>query len=436
MNKFLLLLIAALPLAGCVTTTPPTAVHQPMTARPEPRAAIAPSSGAIFSVASARPLFEDRRARFVGDTLIINIQEKVQASKKSENKTTRSADVDVSVPTIVGLPFKGAQGTTLAASGTNNFNGKGENTSSNDFTGTLTVTVIEVYPNGNLLVSGEKQIGLKEGEEFIRFSGVVNPNTITAANTVTSTQVADARIEYKANGFLDSAQVMGWLGRFFLTFMPFMPTSDPHVQTRTASDDDGAHDTHRKELPGLPLGSCRADGDGYRARRTHQGHRLDRRSAQQPAGRLRHRGRPRRQRRPDHANALHRAEHDQHALRDGRQSAAGPVAAVEERGRRDGHGQPAALRPCRPADRHHCLVDRQRQEPQGRYPDPDADEGRRRADLRHGAGQRGGGGRRGLGRRLQGDRQSSLGGPHRRQAPRSSAKCRCPWGRANSSISN
>jgi flagellar L-ring protein precursor FlgH len=221
MNKLLLVLLVALPLSGCVTTTPPTAVHQPMTARPEPRAAIAPSSGAIFSVASARPLFEDRRARFVGDTLIINIQEKVQASKKSENKTTRSAAVDVSVPTIVGLPFKGAQGTTLAASDTNNFNGKGENTSSNDFTGTLTVTVIEVYPNGNLLVSGEKQIGLKEGEEFVRFSGVVNPNTITSANTVTSTQVADARIEYKANGFLDSAQVMGWLGRFFLTFMPF-----------------------------------------------------------------------------------------------------------------------------------------------------------------------------------------------------------------------
>jgi flagellar L-ring protein precursor FlgH len=221
MNKILLLVMTALSLAGCVTTTPPTAVHQPMTARPEPRATIAPSSGAIFSVASARPLFEDRRARFVGDTLIINIQEKVQASKKSENKTTRSATVDVSVPTIVGLPFKGAQGTTLAASDTNNFNGKGENTSSNDFTGTLTVTVIEVYPNGNLLVSGEKQIGLKEGEEFVRFSGVVNPNTITSANTVTSTQIADARIEYKANGFIDSAQVMGWLGRFFLTFMPF-----------------------------------------------------------------------------------------------------------------------------------------------------------------------------------------------------------------------
>jgi flagellar L-ring protein precursor FlgH len=216
----LALLLAGVLLAGCVTTTPPTAVHQPMTARPSVQAPL-PANGAIYNVVSARPLFEDRRARFVGDTLVINIQEKVQASKKSENKATRSQDVDVTVPTISGLPFKGTQGTALAASSANDFSGKGENTSSNNFTGTLTVTVIEVYPNGNLLVSGEKQIGLKEGEEFIRFSGVVNPNNITMANTVTSTQVADARIEYKANGFLDSAQVMGWLGKFFLSFMPF-----------------------------------------------------------------------------------------------------------------------------------------------------------------------------------------------------------------------
>jgi flagellar L-ring protein precursor FlgH len=208
-------------LCGCVTTTPSTAIHQPMSIRPEPRNYAPPSNGAIFNIASARPLFEDRRARFVGDIITINISETVQASKKSENKTTRSQTVDVSVPTIVGLPLKGLQGTALAAADSNNFNGKGENTSSNAFTGTITVTVIEVYPNGNLLVSGEKQIGLKEGEEFVRFSGVVNPNTITSANTVTSTQVADARIEYKANGFLDSAQVMGWLGRFFLTFTPF-----------------------------------------------------------------------------------------------------------------------------------------------------------------------------------------------------------------------
>jgi flagellar L-ring protein FlgH len=215
-----LLLLGSL-LAGCVTTTPSTAIHQPMTIRPEARAVAPAANGSIYNIATARPLFEDRRARLVGDTITINISEKTAAAKKSDTKADRSDDRSLSVPTIAGLPLKSLQGTTLAASSSTAFEGKGENSSENNFTGTLTVTVIEVYPNGNLLVSGEKQIGLKEGEEFIRFSGVVNPITITAANTVSSTQVADARIEYKANGFLDSAQVMGWLGRFFLSFLPF-----------------------------------------------------------------------------------------------------------------------------------------------------------------------------------------------------------------------
>jgi flagellar L-ring protein precursor FlgH len=192
-----------------------------MSVRPDTRPALVPANGAIYNVASSRPLFEDRRARFVGDTLTINIVEKTQASKKSDTKAERSQSVDVSVPTVVGLPFKGVQGLTLGADSANKFGGKGENTSTNDFISTITVTVIEVLPNGNLLVSGEKQLGLKEGEEFIRFSGVVNPNTVTGANTVQSTQVADARMEFKANGFIDTAQVMGWLSRVFLTVMPF-----------------------------------------------------------------------------------------------------------------------------------------------------------------------------------------------------------------------
>ena len=221
MKPFLLLLSSVSLLAGCVTTTPSTAIHQPMTIRPEARSAPAPTNGSIYNVATARPLFEDRRARLVGDTITINIAEKTAAAKKSDTKADRSHDASLGIPAIAGLPLKSFQGATLAANSSTAFEGSGENTSSNNFTGTLTVTVIEVYPNGNLLVSGEKQIGLKEGEEFIRFSGVVNPMTITAANTVASTQVADARIEYKANGFLDSAQVMGWLGRFFLSFLPF-----------------------------------------------------------------------------------------------------------------------------------------------------------------------------------------------------------------------
>ncbi|MCK9284394.1 MAG: flagellar basal body L-ring protein FlgH [Rhodocyclaceae bacterium] len=220
--KILLLGIAATAgLAGCITTTPPTAVHQPMTMRPEPRMSAGAANGTIYNVANARPLFEDRRARYVGDIITISIAEKVQASKKSGTTAERTQTVETGIDALQGTPFKGVGNLSIAADNTNKFGGKGENSSTADFTSTITVTVIEVLPNGNLLVSGEKQIGLKEGEEFIRFSGVVNPNTITTANTVTSTQVADARIEYKANGFLDEAQVMGWLSRFFLTFLPF-----------------------------------------------------------------------------------------------------------------------------------------------------------------------------------------------------------------------
>ncbi|MGH8672017.1 MAG: flagellar basal body L-ring protein FlgH, partial [Burkholderiales bacterium] len=91
----------------------------------------------------------------------------------------------------------------------------------NAFTGTMSVTVIEVLANGNLLVSGEKQLALNQGTEYVRFSGVVNPTSITGGNTVSSTLVADARLEYRGTGYIDEAQTMGWLARFFLSFLAF-----------------------------------------------------------------------------------------------------------------------------------------------------------------------------------------------------------------------
>lgn len=217
---FAVVLVVAAMLAGCVTTTPPTAVHQPMTVRPEPRPQYQTNAGAIFQPGAMRPLFEDRRARMVGDTLVINLSERTQAAKKSSSSADRSQDIEVSVPRIAGVPLKGAQGIGVQANSENVFAGKGASSADNNFTGTITVTVIEVLPNGNLLVSGEKKVAINQGDEYIRFSGVVNPTQVTAANTVQSTQVADARIEYRATGYIDEAQVMGWLGRFFLSFLP------------------------------------------------------------------------------------------------------------------------------------------------------------------------------------------------------------------------
>lgn len=221
MKRFAYVVLCAAAASGCVTMTPPTAVHQPMSVRPELRPAQAPATGAIYQAGYVRPLFEDRRARFVGDTLTIQLVERTQASKQSSTSAERDQSLELSVPSVIGLPVKTLQGMSLKAEHQNSFSGKGDSGANNAFSGTITVTVIEVLPNGNLLVSGEKMMGINQGEEFIRFSGIVNPNNITGANVVQSTQVADARIEYKANGFIDSAQVMGWLGRFFLTVLPF-----------------------------------------------------------------------------------------------------------------------------------------------------------------------------------------------------------------------
>jgi flagellar L-ring protein precursor FlgH len=215
--------------AGCASVTPPTDVHQPMSVRPPPapEAASAPNGSIYQSTYYAQngyrymPLFEDRRARNVGDTLIVAINEKTQASKKSNSNVTRSGSQAFSVPLVSGLPGKGLQGAGLGASSSTDFDAKGESASNNDFTGTITVTVTEVLANGNLVVSGEKQLGINQGSEYIRFSGVVNPASVQSGNMVSSTQVANAKIEYRANGQLEAAQVMGWLSRFFMSFLPF-----------------------------------------------------------------------------------------------------------------------------------------------------------------------------------------------------------------------
>lgn len=216
-------------LAGC-NTVPPTQIHQPMTARPAPVPSPQSQSanGSIFQASHPgqpyfgyRPLFEDRRARSVGDILVISINEKTAASKKSDSSAARNQSSSFGVTSLAGLPGKSFLNSALEASSENKFDGKGAATNNNDFVGTITVTVTEVLPNGNLLVSGEKQIGINQGSEFIRFSGVVNPSNITGGNAVSSSQVADARMEYRANGYIDEAQVMGWLSRFFLTFLPF-----------------------------------------------------------------------------------------------------------------------------------------------------------------------------------------------------------------------
>ena len=224
MRPMQLLAVALLALlSGCASiySTPPTAVHQPMTARPEARTQAGPANGAIYRTAVARPLFEDRRARHVGDTITINLVERTTAQKSANATAARNSSITGGITGISRLPLGGLAGLNVEAGADTDFSGAGAAAANNVFNGTITVTVIDVYPNGNLLVSGEKMLAINQGNEFIRFSGVINPNNVSAANTVQSTQVADARLEYRGSGFIDESNTMGWLQRFFVAIMPF-----------------------------------------------------------------------------------------------------------------------------------------------------------------------------------------------------------------------
>lgn len=240
-GKVVLLVGLSLGLVACASNPPPTLVHQPMTAQPVAQKPVQYADGAIFHAgANERPLFEDRRARNVGDILTINIVEKTTGNRKSSNSSANTSSIATTAPTIgspggnVVTPLAGKISPfvqkvlslfAVTGSGTSSTTGASAGAASEDLTGTITVTVIETMSNGNLLVSGEKQVGLNNSDEYIRFSGVVNPTTITAANTVQSTQVADARLEYRTAGAMrqvvNDAQTLGFLGRLFMSVLPF-----------------------------------------------------------------------------------------------------------------------------------------------------------------------------------------------------------------------
>ena len=224
-KKVLSAALVSVLLAGCANDRPLRNVEfaGPLTAKPANQLppAVGSANGAIFKQTTYQPLFEDPRARHVGDTITIVLNEQLNASKQASSDASHAGSTAASVPVIKGVPFKTLQGLNIQGTSATTFAGKGDSSSSNLFTGTITVTVVEVLPNGNMVVAGERQIGINQGSEFIRFMGVVNPTMIINGDTVSSTQVADARIEYRGTGYIDEAQTMGWLSRFFMSVLPF-----------------------------------------------------------------------------------------------------------------------------------------------------------------------------------------------------------------------
>ena len=215
---------AAVLLGGCAAVgdymAPRVQMAEPLAAMPQPLPAPPPASGSIYQSAQYRPLFEDHRARLVGDTITVQIVEKVNASQKSTSSIDKGGEISAGVTALPGLNPNSFARARVAGTSSNTFAGKGATESSNDFTGTVTATVVDVLPNGHLVIAGEKQIGVNNNVDVLRFSGQVDPRSVQVGNVVPSAQIANVRLEHRGRGAQADAQAIGWLSRVFLNVLP------------------------------------------------------------------------------------------------------------------------------------------------------------------------------------------------------------------------
>jgi flagellar L-ring protein precursor FlgH len=230
MKKIALLVSLLAVLAGCAelpSASKQSLVNGDTTARPDAQEKVATSKGSLVPASRPAPttykgLFEERRAVRVGDTLTVMLNETTRASKDIGTNARRlssnglNAGFNMSTgSTATPVAINGG----LNSNGNTNFDSKGGSSASNQFLGTITVTVLEVLPNGNLNVAGEKRLAVGHEEEVIRFGGIVSPTTLQG-NSVLSSQVADARIEYRGLGITDQIQSPGMLTKLFSKFSP------------------------------------------------------------------------------------------------------------------------------------------------------------------------------------------------------------------------
>ena len=208
-------------LSGCVWLGPRVQIADNQTVAVVLPSAVPPNNGSIFQAATYRPLFEDHRARLPGDTLLVNIVEKVSATQKSTSSVDKSGTLSAGITALPGVRPAAFARASADGNSSNTFAGKGTTENSNDFSGTITVVVRSVLPNGHLLIAGEKQIGVNENVDVLRFSGQVDPRAILAGNSVQSAQIANVRLEQRGRGQQSEAQRIGWLSRVFLSLAPF-----------------------------------------------------------------------------------------------------------------------------------------------------------------------------------------------------------------------
>jgi len=210
---------AALLAVGCASQPTPGGdpAYRPAPPPPAPAVETRPVTGSLYHAGYSMRLFENPVARQVGDILTITLAERTDAKKKAATDVSKDSSSSVSAALDASglkvLPWS----LDLDSTGDREFDGGGNSAQSNSLKGNISVVVAEVLPNGNLVVRGEKWLTLNEGEEYIRISGIVRPEDISPANTISSLLVADARISYGGTGPIADANKLGWLTRFFVS---------------------------------------------------------------------------------------------------------------------------------------------------------------------------------------------------------------------------
>lgn len=213
-------LVTVLFINGCTTIYQNAEQNDPYWAPAMPQVSDTSQTnpGAIYNPGTAQMLFQDKKALRIGDIITIVLSESTNASKNADTELSKDNSLAIGAPTIFGnSPNLGAGTTDLGVSytGANAFKAETDSKQSNQLQGTITVTVHQVYPNGNLFIKGEKWISLNQGSEFIRVAGIVRPEDISKDNQILSNKIANAKISYGGKGPLAEVNEEGWLSRFF-----------------------------------------------------------------------------------------------------------------------------------------------------------------------------------------------------------------------------
>jgi len=211
-----------LSISGCTTVYHNASMGDPNWAPAMPQVTDNSQSnpGAIYNPGSAQMLFQDKKAHRIGDLITIVLTESTNASKNADTELGKDSNMSLSQVNLLGntnVGFSNGDGATLSGdqTSTRSFKAETDSAQSNRLQGTITVTVHQVFPNGNLVVKGEKWISLNQGSEFIRVSGLIRPEDVDKDNQIPSTRIANARISYGGTGPLAEANEEGWASRFF-----------------------------------------------------------------------------------------------------------------------------------------------------------------------------------------------------------------------------